>query len=108
MKKAVGSFSTGAVLSWFVDWLINDKKKQHKWLVVKGWHVHHSVYGLLVAAAAGLVPLVPSKKIQKHRKALQELLVALGLGVVAEHTASEGFKFVEKETEEDKKKRLQR
>lgn len=105
MKKSVGLFTTGAFLSWFIDWIINDKTKKNKWLVIRGWHVHHSVYGLLMAAAAGLVPLIPGRKMQKHRKPIQEMLVALGLGVVAEHTASEGPKFIERETEDEKKRR---
>lgn len=106
MKKNTSAFSTGAFLSWFIDWAVNDKKKKNKWLVIKNWHIHHSVFGLLIAATSGLVPFILGEKVKQHRKSIQELLLSLGLGVVAEHTASEGFKFIEKETESDKQKRL--
>lgn len=106
MRKQVSAFSTAVFLSWFVDWFLNDKKKKNTWLVIKGWHIHHSVYGLLVALAAGLVPFMPVKKVKQYQGQIQKLLVAAGLGIVAEHTASEGFKFIEKETKSDKKKRL--
>lgn len=106
MKKNVGIFSVGLFFSWYIDWLLNEKSKKNKWLVVKGWHVHHSIYGLALAAAAGIVPLIPSKKVRVYQKALQKMLLAVGAGVVAEHTATEGLKFIEKETENDRRKRL--
>lgn len=56
----------------------------------KGYHVHHSVYGVTSFFA---VPFM----LGNHHFITTIILIGLGLGIIIDHTIEEGFMFITKD-----------
>ena len=80
----------------FSDFVIQKKARRwHHVGIKKGYHFHHSIYGV---AALALTPMTLGNIIETVA------LAGFGLGIIIEHTAHEGFIFinkVSKQLEED-------
>lgn len=73
------------LLSYFLSWLFEKTTKRWAmWDKKIGWQIHHSIFGLL---ALILIPIFPIYIWE---------LAAIGLGIIAQHTRSDGFVFLKK------------
>jgi len=73
----------------FGDYVIAKKAKRfHRRGYIRGFHIHHSVYGVTVFF---FLPLT------LHNFIETVFLSGFGLGIIIEHTFHEGFKFITRE-----------
>lgn len=61
---------------------------------INDYHLHHSLYGVALVAAAGILHLNQAAVV------LALGMLAFGLGSIAQHTRSERFVFIERENRE--------
>ncbi len=74
----------------FSDYVIRKKAKRwHHIGIKKGYHIHHSTYGLVMFIIAS--PTAASSHITAALS-----ITGFGLGIILEHTRNERFVFVEK------------
>ena len=86
-------FSLSKVISFVYDY---NPKKIEKITTKKGYHFHHSIYGLTSFFAAPIM-------INRHHVLTTLMLIGLGLGIIIEHTIQCGFVFLTKKDSKDKK-----
>lgn len=83
----------GYFLSRFVSFIYDSHpEKIEKISTKKGYHFHHSMYGLTSFLA---VPVM----IDNHHMLTTVMLIGLGLGIIIEHTIQCGFVFLTKRNE---------
>ncbi len=81
----------GFFLSRFVSFIYDSNpEKIEKITTKKGYHFHHSMYGLTSFLP---VPIM----IDNHHVLTTFMLIGLGLGIIIEHTIKCGFIFITKE-----------
>lgn len=85
------SFLTGLFATKYWErWVVPVAMQKKKLVIVKDFHIHHSIIGLLMFVAATY-----SQKIDHTLTALA--LLGLGLGIIVQHTLSEKrFTFIDK------------
>jgi hypothetical protein len=82
---------SGFLLSSFVSFIYNSSpEKVERLTTKKGYHIHHSMYGLTSFMAAPIM-------ISNHHPLTTLILIGLGLGIITEHTIRCGFNFITKE-----------
>ncbi len=59
-------------------------------LILRGYRLHHSLFGVILFVCGFLFLVV-------HRPDIALILLMLGLGILLQHTVTDGFKFVTKE-----------
>lgn len=82
---------SGFLLSRFVSFIYNSSPERVERITTKkGYHFHHSMYGLTSFLAAPIM-------ISNHHALTTLILIGLGLGIIIEHTIHCGFIFITKE-----------
>lgn len=76
---------TGVIFSDYI--IVKKAKRFHHRGYIRGYHIHHSMYGVSIFF---FLPLT------FHHIAETIFLAGLGLGIIIEHTVHEGFKFIER------------
>ena len=87
------AFTLGFSVSrlWFVfSYRSNKVKKLDRVGVHKGYHIHHSMYGV---TSFMIVPYT----LTNHHVLATLVLIGFGLGMIIDHTIEEGFVFITKE-----------
>lgn len=89
MLFAAGLFIFAILVGYkFSDYILLKKTKRwHHIGIKKGYHIHHSVWGIAVFA---LTPLTMSNILETVA------LVGFGIGIIIEHTISDSFVFINK------------
>lgn len=88
-------FFAGIVATWLFELILKNNKRlrnryYHHHAVLFGYHVHHSLYGLIAIVAAVIL-------FAFHQDIDATLLLWFGIGVITVHTFSDGkFVFIEK------------
>jgi hypothetical protein len=81
----------GFFLSKFVSFIYDSTpEKIDRITTKKGYHVHHSIYGLGSFIVAPIM-------IDNHHVLTTVVLIGLGLGIIIEHTIQCGFVFLTKD-----------
>ena len=68
-------------------------EKVEKFTTPKGYHVHHSMYGV---TSLFIIPFTAG-----HHVMTTIFLLGFGIGIILEHTIEEGFVFISKWNDED-------
>lgn len=85
-KEIIFGFIVGFILTKFYEWvylILNKKLKKQIIVKLKGFHIHHSIYGLFfIGLSTGLKNL---------------FLLGIGLGIIVQHTIfDKKFTFIDK------------
>ncbi len=86
---ASASFASGIKLTALYEHLFRGVK-----FSINDYHLHHSLYGVALVAAAGMLHLNQAAVV------LTLGMLAFGLGSIVQHTRSERFVFIERENRE--------
>ena len=73
------SFVLGFVSAWLYE-LFAINILQRDSLIIRGWRLHHSLYGLL-----SIFIWITNKK---------TFFLGFGIGILAQHTVTDGFRFI--------------